>query len=119
MHAGTGHQNLHEIHITFTWNTEAHINVSQSSIYFIIPQFGYIFVQIQYVSTKYPEDGFHDGCYQVIELDGDVIKIGLDKAKWTKVMDGQWELQPAKPMVCQTIWAMENRKGPQGGFHEN
>ena len=31
------HQNLHEIHITFTWNTEAHINVSQSSIYFIIP----------------------------------------------------------------------------------
>ena len=26
------HQHGHEIHITFTWNTEAHINVRQSSI---------------------------------------------------------------------------------------
>ena len=31
------HQHGHEIHITFTWNTEAHINVSNIVIHFIIP----------------------------------------------------------------------------------
>ena len=55
---------------------------------------------MQYVAEKYPkEQGFHAGCYQVVELDGDVIKVCLDRAQWTKVMDGQWEIQPAKSTV--------------------
>ena len=28
--------------------------------------------------------------------------MALDAAKWTKVMDGQWEIQPAQPMVCDS-----------------
>ena len=55
------------------------------------------------MSKKYPEDSFHDGVHQVIQLDGDVIKVGLEKAKWTKVMDDQWEIHPAKPMVSQQL----------------
>ena len=35
----------------------------------------------------------------VVELDGDVIRVNLDAAKWIKVMDGQWEVQLAKPTV--------------------
>ena len=57
---------------------------------------------LQYVAEKYPEEqGFLAGCYQVVELDGpaDVIKVGLERAQWTKVMDGQWEIQPAKSTV--------------------
>ena len=30
-----------------------------------------------------------------------MIEVALDVAKWTKVMDGQWEIQPAQPMVCK------------------
>ena len=57
---------------------------------------------LQYVAEKYPEEqGFLAGCYQVVELDGpaDVIKVGLERAQWTKVMDDQWEIQPAKSTV--------------------
>ena len=35
----------------------------------------------------------------MIELAGDVIEVALEVAKWTKVMDGQWEIQPAQPKV--------------------
>ena len=38
----------------------------------------------------------------MIELVGDVIEVeALEVAKWTKVMDGQWEIQPAQPEVSQ------------------
>ena len=54
------------------------------------------------MNKKYPEQqGFCAGCYQVVELDGNVIKVSLERAKWTKVMDGQWEIQPAKSTVSQ------------------
>ena len=57
---------------------------------------------MQYVSKKYPEEhGFHADCYQVVELDESVIRIDLDKGKWTKVMDGQWEIHPKKSAVSQ------------------
>ena len=45
---------------------------------------------------------FFAGVYQVIQLVGDVIRVSLGAAKWTKVMDGQWEIQPAKPKVSYT-----------------
>ena len=54
------------------------------------------------MAEKYPEEqGFLAGCYQVVELDGpaDVIEVGLERAQWTKVMDGRWEIQPAKSTV--------------------
>ena len=51
---------------------------------------------------KYPEQqGYHPGCYQVVELEGAVIQVDLDKGKWTKVMDGQWEIHPKKSVVSQ------------------
>ena len=58
---------------------------------------------IQYVlNEKYPEQrGYHADCHQVIQLDGDVIEIGLERAKWTKVMDNHWEIYPVKPVVSQ------------------
>ena len=38
----------------------------------------------------------------MIELVGDVIEVeALEVAKWTKVMNGQWEIQPAQPRVSQ------------------
>ena len=44
------------------------------------------------------------GYHNVIELDGDVIEVAaLEVAKWTKVMDGQWEIQPAHPKVKSTV----------------
>jgi hypothetical protein len=58
---------------------------------------------MQYVTNKYSEDGFRDGCYQVVELlDENFIEIDLARAKWTKVMDGQWEIHPAKQKVNNT-----------------
>ena len=33
-------------------------------------------------------------------MEGKVIEVVLDPVKWTKVMDGQWEIQPAQPKVC-------------------
>ena len=37
----------------------------------------------------------------VVELDGDVIRVDLDAAKWIEVMDGQWAIQLAKPTVSK------------------
>ena len=47
----------------------------------------------------YPKDEFLTGCHKVVELAGDVIEVKLDAAKWTRVMDGQWEIHPAQPKV--------------------
>ena len=55
---------------------------------------------LQHISQHYPEDSFLAGCHMVVEVEGEVIEVQLDAAKWTKVMDGQWEIQPAQPMVC-------------------
>ena len=52
------------------------------------------------MSREYPKVDFLAGCHKVVELAGDVIEVALDAAKWTKVMDGQWEIQPVQPMVC-------------------
>jgi hypothetical protein len=57
-------------------------------------------MHLQHISQQYPEDRFLAGCQRVIEIEGKVIEVELDAAKWTKVMDGQWEIQPAQPMVC-------------------
>ena len=56
----------------------------------------------QHASHEYPEEDFLAGCHKVIELllVEDVIEVALDVAKWTEVMDGQWEIQSAQPMVC-------------------
>ena len=35
----------------------------------------------------------------VIQLLGEVIEVALEVAKWTKVMNGHWEIHPAKPKV--------------------
>ena len=37
----------------------------------------------------------------MIQVVGDGIEVALDVAKWTRVMDGEWEIQPAQPMVSQ------------------
>ena len=52
------------------------------------------------MSQKYPENSFVAGCHKVIEIVAEEIEVALNTAKWTKVMDGEWELQPAQPMVC-------------------
>ena len=54
---------------------------------------------LQHIRQQYPDDSFLAGCHRVIEIEGKVIEIVLDAVKWTKVMDGQWEIQPAQPMV--------------------
>ena len=59
-----------------------------------------IIMHLQYIRQQYPEDSFLAGCHRVIEIEGKVIEVVLDAEKWTKVMDGQWEIQPAQPMVC-------------------
>ena len=57
---------------------------------------------MQYVSKKYPEQqGFITDYYQVVELDGNTIRVDLVKGKWTELMDGQWEIQPKKTVVSQ------------------
>ena len=56
---------------------------------------------MQCTSRKYHKDGFLADHYRVVELAGDVIEVVLDKAKWTKVMGGQWEIQSPKPKVSQ------------------
>jgi hypothetical protein len=38
-------------------------------------------------------------CHKVDEIAEEAIEV-LDEAKWTEVMNGQWEIQPAQPMVC-------------------
>ena len=56
-------------------------------------------MHLQDISREYPEDSFHAGCHRVIEIEGKEIEVALDTAKWTKVMDGEWEILPAQPMV--------------------
>ena len=54
------------------------------------------------MSKKYPEQqGFIADYYQVVELDGNAIRVDLPKAKWTELMDGQWEIHPKKAVVSQ------------------
>ena len=62
-----------------------------------------IIMYLQHISQQYPEDSFIAGYHRVIEIEGKVIEVVLDAVKWTKVMDGQWEIQPAQPMVCIQI----------------
>ena len=57
-------------------------------------------MHLQHISQHYPEDTFLAGCHRVVEIEGKVIEAVLDTATWTKVMDGQWEIQPAQPIVC-------------------
>jgi hypothetical protein len=57
-------------------------------------------MHLQHVRQQYPKDGFLTGCHRVVQIAGEIIQVALDTAKWTKVMDGQWEIQPAQPMVC-------------------
>ena len=52
------------------------------------------------VKQQYPENKFFPGCYKVVEIEGKEIKVVLDAAEWTKVMKGQWKIQPAQPIVC-------------------
>jgi hypothetical protein len=59
-----------------------------------------IIIYLQHISQQYPKDNFLAGCHKVIQIEGKVIEVALHAAKWTKVMDGQWEIQPAQPMVC-------------------
>ena len=59
-----------------------------------------IITHLQHISQKYPKDKFIAGCHRVVEIDGKEIEIVLDEAKWTRVMDGQWEILPAEPIVC-------------------
>ena len=55
---------------------------------------------MQYISQKYPEEqGFHADCYQVVELEESAIRVDLVQGKWTKIMDGQWEIHPKKAVV--------------------
>ena len=56
-------------------------------------------MHLQHVGQKYPEDSFVTGCHKVIEIVGEEIEVALEAAKWTKVMDGEWEIQPVQPMV--------------------
>jgi hypothetical protein len=56
---------------------------------------------LQHLSQKYPEDSFLAGCHSVVEIEGKIIEVALDAAKWTKVMDAdQWEIHPSQPVVC-------------------
>ena len=37
----------------------------------------------------------------MIQVEGDGIEVALNVAKWTEVMKGEWEIQPAQPKVSQ------------------
>ena len=55
---------------------------------------------MQYISQKYPEEqGFHADCFQVVELEESAIRVDLVQGKWTKIMDGQWEIHSKKAVV--------------------
>jgi hypothetical protein len=56
-------------------------------------------IYLQHIGQQYPKNFFLAGSHKVVVVVGEVIRVALDAAKWTKVMDGQWEIQPAKPMV--------------------
>jgi hypothetical protein len=57
-------------------------------------------MHLQHITKQYPEDKFLAGCHIILEIESKVIEVALDVAKWTKVMDGQWEIQPVQPVVC-------------------
>ena len=57
-------------------------------------------MHMQHISLKYPEDMFLAGTHRVVEIEGKEIEVVLDETQWTKVMDGQWEIHPAQPVVC-------------------
>jgi hypothetical protein len=57
-------------------------------------------MHLQRIRQQYPEDRFLAGSHKVVEIEGNVIEVALDVIKWTKVMDGQWEILPAQPTVC-------------------
>jgi hypothetical protein len=59
-----------------------------------------IITYLQHISQQYPEDSFLAGCHRIVQIAGEIIQVALDTAKWTKVMRGQWEIQPSQPMVC-------------------
>ena len=56
-------------------------------------------MHLQHISQYYPEDSFLAGCHRVVEIEGKEIEVALDTAKWTTVMDDEWEIHPAQPMV--------------------
>ena len=56
-------------------------------------------MHLQHLHRQYPEDSFLAGCHKVVQISGEIIKVELDAAKWTKVMDNQWEIQPVQPLV--------------------
>ena len=57
-------------------------------------------MHLQHITQQYLGDSFLAGCHRVVELEGKEIEVLLDAVKWTKVMDGQWEIQSPQPMVC-------------------
>ena len=57
-------------------------------------------MHLQHISQKFPEDKYIAGCHRIVEIEGKEVEVELDEAKWTSVMDGQWEILPAEPIVC-------------------
>ena len=58
-----------------------------------------VILYLQHISRKYPEDCFQAGCHMVVTVIGEEIRLALDTAKWTKIMDGQWEIKPVQQTV--------------------
>ena len=56
-------------------------------------------MHLQHISQYYPKDSFLAGCHRVVQIEGKEIEVALDEAKWTSVMDGQWEILPTQPIV--------------------
>ena len=58
-------------------------------------------MHLQHLSQQYPENSlkFLPGCHKVVQIAGEVIEVDLDAARWTRVMNDQWEIQPAQPLV--------------------
>ena len=54
---------------------------------------------LQNISRKYPEDSFQAGCHMVVTVEGEEIRLALDTAKWTEIMDGQWEIKSVQQTV--------------------
>ena len=59
-----------------------------------------IIMHLQHISRKYPEDRFLAGYHKVVEIEGEVIEVALKEREWTKVVNDQWEIYPAQPIVC-------------------
>ena len=56
---------------------------------------------MQHVRKMYEENKFFAKPHTAIgiQLDDDEIQVGPDQTTWTEVMEGQWVLQPQKPVV--------------------